>query len=113
MIDLFLLFCSKDLIGVVDKLNELSHNSSDGEEGDLDDSLREMNCTQDEFIQSERILPDLLSNESIHLLDQSQSHEVFSFSFPLSESNCLIEVSTSNWKSSRTYNINLNISNII
>lgn len=76
------LFCSKDLLGVVEKLNELSFNDSDNdEERDFDDSLREINCTQDEFIQSETILPDLLSNQPIHLLDQTQSHEVFSSFF--------------------------------
>jgi hypothetical protein len=62
-----------ELVGVVEKLNELARNDSD-EETDLDEELKEINCTQDEFI-NKRILPDLLSNQSIHLLDQTQSHE--------------------------------------
>ncbi len=70
----------KELVAVVEKLNELALNDSDlDEETDLDDSLKEINCTQDEFINlnnQKRVLPDLLSNQSIHLLDQTQSHEV-------------------------------------
>ena len=70
------------MVGVVEKLNELARNDSDNDDQtDLDDSLKEINCTQDEFIQSQRILPDLLSNQSIHLLDQTQSHEVSSSRF--------------------------------
>ena len=61
----------------MEKLNELARNDSDlDDESDLDDSLKEINCTQDEFINlnsGKRVLPDLLST---HLLDQSQSHEV-------------------------------------
>ncbi len=57
----------------MEKLNELARNDSDfDEETDLDDSLKEINCTQDEFISSRRVLPDLLSNQ---VLDQTQSHE--------------------------------------
>jgi hypothetical protein len=46
------------------------------EETDIDDLI---NCTEDEFINRnnpKRVLLDLLSNQSIHLLDQSQSHKV-------------------------------------
>lgn len=79
-----------DLVAVVEKLNELARNDSDlDDETDLDDSLREINCTQEEFInvnQGKRVLPDLLSNQSIHLLDQTQSHEVSFLSFSSSAS---------------------------
>ncbi|CAF1295720.1 unnamed protein product [Rotaria magnacalcarata] len=68
-----------ELVAVVEKLNELARNDSDqDEQTDIDDSLKEINCTQDEFINlnnQKRILPDLLSNQPMHLLDQTQSHE--------------------------------------
>ncbi len=78
---MFFYFFIQELVAVVEKLNELARNDSDlDEETDFDDSLREINCTQDEFIKK-RVLPDLLSNQSIHLLDQTQSHEVLLFIF--------------------------------
>ncbi|CAF3104451.1 unnamed protein product, partial [Rotaria sp. Silwood2] len=68
-----------ELVAVVEKLNELARNDSDvDDQTDIDDSLKEINCTQDEFINlnnQNRILPDILSNQPIHLLDQTQSHE--------------------------------------
>jgi DNA-binding MltR family transcriptional regulator len=80
---LFLFFSIlKELVAVVEKLNELARNDSDYSDSDtdIDDSLKEINCTQDEFVNKTH-LPDLLSNQSIHLLDQTQSHEVRSSSF--------------------------------
>ncbi len=65
------------VVVVLEKLNELARNDSDlDEETDIDDLI---NCTEDEFINRnnpKRVLLDLLSNQSIHLLDQSQSHKV-------------------------------------
>lgn len=57
-------------------MNQLAGNDSDDDDDatDVEDDLKEINCTQDEFT-NQRILPDLLSNQSIHLLDQTQSHE--------------------------------------
>jgi hypothetical protein len=107
----------KELVAVVEKLNELALNDSDlDEETDLDDSLKEINCTQDEFINinnQKRVLPDLLSNQSIHLLDQTQSHEVKLINLFIYLIKFILLVSTSSWKSSSTNNINNSITNVI
>ena len=61
----------------MEKLNELARNDCDvDEETDFDDSFKESNSTDDEFVH-QRMLPDLVSNQlSKTHLDQSSSNEV-------------------------------------